>query len=318
MIISKRDSGPHVGMDALILALDHIQIVDREKSLKKLYKIILTSAKGGFGKVVSAKARAPNDRVKQRDIVAIKRLPITSLQIDITLWEVACLLLFKHNNVVQFIEAFRLPTELWIVMEYMEGGTLYHAVKFHKFSEPHIAYLSQQILCGLEFLHSHSYGHRDLKSNNIMLSVSGNVKLIDFGACADVSHPRRQTVGTIFWMAPEIILRQPHNEKCDIWSFGIVLLEMYLRFIPYSSSKILGLWKAVCGETIKCLEENKITICKEAYDLCQNCLLVDPKLRPSSAELRKSPFVVNAEKDTALLMSLKTIFISLNMHRSGF
>jgi p21-activated kinase 1 len=252
--------------------------------------------------------------------VAIKRLPNTNEDDHIVnICEVACLLTLKHNNIVQYKDAHRLPAELWIVMEFMEGGSLNHALKVHSFSESHIALILQQILSGLEYIHSLNYAHRDVKSNNIMMSISGNIKLIDFGICANVSKPRQETVGTVFWMAPEMITKQPHNVKCDIWSVGIVALEMYMRSPPFHSSRILSMWKGLCGETIQCLEDNpKAKLCPEALSLCKNCLTVDPELRPSANELRKVPFIANAVIDKSFLTSLKTIFISLTMHRSGF
>jgi serine/threonine protein kinase len=321
MVIPKKEKIAQVGKELQNMAIQSIHLMERDKELKKIYKIILTNGKGSFGKVVSARVKVYNDKGKSRkELVAIKRIPIPNDDdLNVTVCEVACLMTLKHANIVQFKDAFRLPTEFWIVMEFMEGGTLNHAIKVHSFSETHIALILQQILSGLEFIHSHNIAHRDIKSNNIMMTVGGNIKLIDFGICADVSKPRLETVGTVFWMAPEMFLKKPHNEKCDIWSTGIVALEMYLRSPPYHSSRVLAMWHALSEETLLCLEEQtKVKVGPEILSFCKSCLRLDPEQRPAASELKKIPLIANAVIDKPFLTALKTIFISLTMHRSGF
>jgi len=299
--------------------LEYIKPINKDKELKKLYQFIVTNGKGGSGKVVTAKAKVPNDKGKiVKELVAVKRIPINSNE-DVCISEVACLVALVNPNIVQFKVAYRLPQELWIVMEFMEGGTLSHAVQVHSFCEEHIAYVLQQVTNGLEFIHSNGFAHRDIKYNNIMININGNIKIIDFGLCADVSKTsKHQLVGTIHWMAPEVILRIPHNTKCDIWSLGILAIEMYLKTVPFSSSRILSMFKTVCGETIEYLDTSKVVICEGAHDFIKDCLIYDPEKRASAADLQKNPFIANASIDKSFLSCLKTIFISLTMHRSGF
>eukprot|EP01121_Diplochlamys_sp_Union-15-3_P010531 TRINITY_DN2965_c0_g1_i2.p1 TRINITY_DN2965_c0_g1~~TRINITY_DN2965_c0_g1_i2.p1 ORF type:complete len:153 (+),score=16.78 TRINITY_DN2965_c0_g1_i2:122-580(+) len=136
---------------------------------------------------------------------------------------------FSHINIVQFVDCWKVKDELWIMTEFLEGGTLYEALSLIVFSENHAAHFCKQILSALKYLHEIHYCHRDIKSSNIVLSLEGHVKLIDFGLCADVSQGGRlQMLGSPFWIAPEMILRQPHAEPADIWSFGICTLEIFL------------------------------------------------------------------------------------------
>lgn len=73
----------------------------------------------------------------------------------------------------------RIP-ELWIIMEFMEGGTLSQAAKAYKFGEEHVAFVARETLKGLQYLHEKNWAHRDLKSHNIMMSIEGEIKLSMF------------------------------------------------------------------------------------------------------------------------------------------
>ncbi|NWV27358.1 PAK3 kinase, partial [Origma solitaria] len=84
-------------------------------------------------------------------------------------------------------------------------------------------------LQGLNFLHSNHVIHRDVKSRNILLRTDGSVKLADFGLSAQLTPEqtkRSSVVGTSWWMAPEVVVEKPYGPKADIWSFGIVGIEM--------------------------------------------------------------------------------------------
>ncbi|NXM61589.1 PAK3 kinase, partial [Illadopsis cleaveri] len=89
---------------------------------------------------------------------------------------------------------------------------------------------------GLDFLHSNHMIHRDVKSHNILLRTDGSVKLADFGLFAQLppeQSTRSSGARTSGWMAPEIMTGQPYGPKVDVWSFGIVGIEMVERKVPY-------------------------------------------------------------------------------------
>jgi len=313
MAIPRSERYPNVSEELRKSANDSIIMIEKHKDIKKIYKFIETSGKGGFGRVCCAREK------ETKTIVAIKRLPATTSKEEVAnASEIACLIALRHPNVVDYKSSYFWNNELWIVTEYMEGGTLCQAIKVHALSEPHIAYITKQLLTGLAYIHSKGFAHRDLKSNNIMMSVSGNIKLIDFGLCADLSKgPRVQMLGTAYWMAPEMIKRLPHDTKADIWSLGIVILEMYLRGPPYSSSRILCMFKAVCGETADCLNTTKVTICDAARSIVSRCLVADPNDRPTAEDLLTHDFVENTTLDKELTVVLKTIFVSITLFKSG-
>ncbi|NXI25318.1 PAK3 kinase, partial [Sterrhoptilus dennistouni] len=130
--------------------------------------------------------------------------------------------------------------ELWLVMEFMDGGTL-SVINETSVSEQEISAVSRECLQRLYFLHSNHVMHRDVKSLNILLRIDGSVKLgqyilADFGFSAQLSPEQsRQSsvIGTAWWTAPEVVKGQPYGPKVDIWSFGIVGIEMVKREVPH-------------------------------------------------------------------------------------
>ncbi|XP_064261043.1 serine/threonine-protein kinase PAK 3-like isoform X3 [Passer domesticus] len=126
--------------------------------------------------------------------------------------------------------------ELWLVMEYMDGGTLGDVISKTNLSEDEMAAISRECLQGLDFLHSNYVIHRDVKSTNILLRTDGSVKLADFGLSTRLTPKQSRgcvVAGTPWWMAPEVVTHQPYGPKVDIWSFGIVGIEMIDGEPPY-------------------------------------------------------------------------------------
>merc|ERR1719510_441184 len=118
----------------------------------------------------------------------------------------------QHPNIVEMYASFLVGDELWVVMELMSGGSLTDIVMKTKMNEEQIATISKQCLGALSYLHSKGIIHRDIKSDSILLSSDGTVKLSDLGFCAqllDVASKRRSLVGTPQWMCPEVICRIP-------------------------------------------------------------------------------------------------------------
>merc|ERR1712226_1353719 len=146
-----------------------------------------------------------------------------------------------HNHVVSYIDTYFNPapdpadSEIWIVMEYMNGGTLTNLISSRSsgatggLSEEEIAVVCKDALKSLESLHLDHRVHRDVKSDNFLVNKEGIIKLTDFGCAAQLTkdRPSRDSiVGTPQWMAPEVIRRKPYGPAADIWSLGIMAIEM--------------------------------------------------------------------------------------------
>ena len=184
---------------------------------------------GGFGQVVKGKVRDKNDKNCGKK-VAVKFIPNKSgSEKQKNLAEVSFLNMCKHPNIVESYRVLEVRNEIWIMMELLRGGNLKQASssKVVPFDEREIAFISREILQGLEFLHSKHVAHRDLKSLNVMLTVDGTIKLVDFGLAVDMSTGARVgLVGSPEFLAPEMIRGEFYSYPVDIWSFVICILEL--------------------------------------------------------------------------------------------
>jgi p21-activated kinase 1 len=165
--------------------------------------------------------------------------------------EVFVMRALHHTNIVNFIDSFLFKNEVWIAMEYMEGGCLTDVICANLMTEGQIAAVSREIAQGLDHLHEYGIIHRDIKSDNVLLSLTGDIKLsachgllfwcddltlatsltlADFGFCGQISDPMRgkrtTMIGTPYWMAPEVVTRKEYGPNVDIWSLGIVAIGM--------------------------------------------------------------------------------------------
>jgi len=267
-------------LEKLISSTDPTTIYDRQKKI----------GQGAFGEVFLALDSRTDTPV------AIKKMTITPKNKKHLLTEIHIQKSSTHPNIVAYLDGYLVDDELWVVLEFMGGGSLTTILEqFHTFqlTEPQIAYVCLESLKALSYVHSLHRLHRDIKSDNILLGNNGQVKLADFGFAIQLTasqNQRNTVIGTPYWMAPELIEGNDYGPLVDIWSFGIMVREMIEGEPPYMelpSAKALFL---IITKGLPPLKKgNKFTA--ELRDFLSLTLAKEVKERAEAIQLLQHPFL---------------------------
>ncbi|XP_014247062.1 serine/threonine-protein kinase PAK mbt isoform X2 [Cimex lectularius] len=253
---------------------------------------------GSTGTVCIASDRATGRKV------AVKKMDLRKQQRRELLFnEVVIMRDYHHPNIVDMYESYLVGDELWVVMEYLEGGALTDIVTHARMDEEQIATVCKQCLKALAYLHSQGVIHRDIKSDSILLAADGRVKLSDFGFCAQVSEelPKRKSlVGTPYWMSPEVISRLLYGPEVDIWSLGIMVIEMVDGEPPFFNEPPLQAMRKIRDMAPPKLK-NTHKVSGRLQGFLERLLVRDPGQRATAAELLQHPFLRQAGPPSLLV-----------------
>uniref|UniRef100_A0A7N0V4L3 non-specific serine/threonine protein kinase n=1 Tax=Kalanchoe fedtschenkoi TaxID=63787 RepID=A0A7N0V4L3_KALFE len=314
-------------------------ICPKDRTSIEDFEIMKPISRGAFGRVFLARKRATGD------LFAIKVLKkadmIRKNAVESILAERNILISVRNPFVVRFYYSFTCRENLYLVMEYLNGGDLYSLLKNLGCLDEDMAriYISEIVLA-LEYLHSMNVIHRDLKPDNLLIGSDGHIKLTDFGLSTvglinstdDLSSLRNSDfmsdedtmsqespkkdgrekhsiVGTPDYLAPEILLGMGHGATADWWSVGVILFELLVGLPPFNAEHPQQIFDNIMNRDIPWPSEPE-ELSYEAKDLIEKLLTENPVQRlgaTGAAEVKKHPFFKNINWDT--LARQKAMFI---------
>ena len=306
--------------------------------MKRIKDYILDKSlgKGSFGEVFLTK------KEKSSKLYATKKIPLTHLQNEefkkyITN-EIKIMKMLQHDNVIKFYDCYQTENNLYLIMDYINGGSLseylaeYKLKKGAAFPQKMIQFFVKQIVQGLIYIHSKNIIHRDIKLDNILLNFPANtkkenrdyhlaqIKIIDFGLSTD-SNLATSLVGSPIYMDPVILEKykkaggvekfKRYDKKADIWSLGAITYEMLTGEVLFNAGSLPELISKVkkgdYSLDVKDLSDEILSFL--------NCMLqYDPKKRLSAQELSQHQFLT---KNTEEFKTVDTSQISYKINKNG-
>lgn len=283
-----------------------LQMVVNPNDPRLRYTNFIKIGEGSTGMVYAA---TDLESKESNYLVAVKKMNLHKQQRRELLFnEVLIMRQCKHKNIVDMYESYLVEDELWVVMEYLAGGALTDIVTKTRMDENQIATVCKSVLNALAFLHANGVIHRDIKSDSILLSTDGRVKLTDFGFGAQVGNDiqkRKSLVGTPYWMAPEIISRLPYSCEVDIWSLGIMIIEMIDGEPPYFDQPPLQAMRFIRDMPPPKFKDTVHRASPRLQGFIDRMLVRDPTQRATAAELIEHPFIRHASSSSCLLPLLQ-------------
>lgn len=251
---------------------------------------------GTFGKVYKGMNERTGEllAVKQLSIMDGSEEDVRGLQKEISvMWHL------DHDNIVRYLGTARSERYLFIVLEYVPGGSIANMLQqFGSFEEKLTRRFTMQILRGVEYLHAKGIIHRDIKGGNVLVSNEGVAKLADFGCSRQVTQMCTASMeeslqairGSVPWMAPEMIKQTGQTFTSDIWSVGATVIEMGTGKPPWPEfrNNLAALFHVATSTTPPTPPAHFSDKCKT---FLKRCFCMDPKERPAASTLASDPFI---------------------------
>ncbi|XP_010500381.1 PREDICTED: probable serine/threonine protein kinase IRE3 isoform X2 [Camelina sativa] len=291
--------------DDVVRSLRTSPVHPRDRITVDDFDFVKEISRGAFGHVILARKKTTGDLfaikvLRKADMIRKNAVESIHAERDI-------LINARNPFVVRFFYSFTCSENLYLVMEYLNGGDFYSMLrKFGCLDETNARVYIAEVVLALEYLHSEGVVHRDLKPDNLLIAHDGHVKLTDFGlskvglinSTDDLSGPlssatsllveqkpkwptlehKRSAVGTPDYLAPEILLGTGHGATADWWSVGIILYEFIVGIPPFNADYPQQIFDNILNRNIQWppIPED---MSHEARDLIDRLLTEDPHQR---------------------------------------
>lgn len=273
----------------------HKQLITTTGSLKN-YIFIKKISKGTFGEVNLYQKHNKNYAIKKFIAKKIGPVHITTIRELKSLIE-----LNNCDYIIQINEIIFENKNIYVVFPYYE--TTLAKIKYQYVHD--IQNHFKQCISGIKYIHDKNIIHRDLKSTNILIDLNNKIKIIDFGMSRKLNPLMTSIVTTLWYRAPELLehgeknLYVKYEKKIDVWSMGIILLEMFLGFVPCQSNNEIQQYTKI-KETLSNIHEKYYFLPENVKNLLAKMLEFNPEKRISINEIVLDPFLTEKinEKET--------------------
>ena len=282
------------------------------------YEVLRQLGKGGYGKVYEVKNK------KTGEIRACKHLSKLSVKnLEKFEREINILIKTDHPHIIKLYEFFESQRSLYLIMEQCKGGEVFdriieHIQKKKMYSEKDAAYMFRQVMSAIEYCHNQGICHRDLKPENLLYLNDGNenenpIKVIDFGLSQIFINRKLKTkVGTAYYVAPEI-LKGDYNEKCDIWSAGVILYIFLSGSPPFNGPNDNEIYNKIAKMKFSYPEQKWKNVSDEAKDLINHMLAPEDE-RYTAKEVLAHPWFKNANNIPLVDLNFDPIVFANYVH----
>ena len=268
-----------------------------EGKIRDHYRIGKMLGQGAFGEVRLCLHKASQ---QQRAVKVLRKNLLDPKEMEMLKNEIAILKDMDHPNIVNMYEYLEDEKRFYIVTEICKGGELFdEIINRAKFDEHDAAVVMKQLLSSVNYCHSNNIVHRDLKPENILLEQDRDlekIKIVDFGTSLmfDPERNMDEKLGTAYYIAPEVI-KKNYNEKCDVWSAGVILYILLSGEPPFNDPKADNdaIMKKVEIGTYDIDNGVWRSISDEAKDLVRKMLTYDPAERISAEAALAHPWIAD-------------------------